>query len=366
MKFIYIIALICLCYSANSQTDSIFVQGTYRTFILHLPDGYNENVDYPLVFNMHGLGSNAFEQQLYSQFDVIADIEDFIVVYPDAVNNSWDLFGTTDLNFISNLADTIRSRYSTNDCLFFMGMSQGGFISYKFACEFPEHPTAIAVVTGNMTIPLQNSCDAQGGTPVMHFHGTEDQLVIYNGSFGIPPVEEAIQWWADADGCNPDPDITAIPDINTNDGSTVEKYYYNECSDHHEVILYKVTGGGHTWPGAFPIQSFGNTNQDINASELIGDFFSLHCDLSTFINSIAETDFTVYPNPAENLIHIEGPTKEFLISVFNLQGQKVGVTQTFIGTTTIDCQNFPAGIYWIQMTLNEKLVYHKKIIVQHH
>src|SRR5688572_4824024 len=208
MKFIYIIAFTFLCHVAHSQTDSIFDQGMYRTFILHLPTGYNENTDYPLVFNMHGLGSNSFEQQLYSEFDAIANMEGFIVVYPDAVNNNWDLFGDTDLNFIANLADTIRSRYSTNECLFFMGMSQGGFMSYKFACEFPEPVTAIAVVTGNMTVPLQNSCDAMGGTPVIHFHGTADEVVNYNGTFGIPPVEEAIQWWADADDCGPDPEIT--------------------------------------------------------------------------------------------------------------------------------------------------------------
>jgi len=193
MKYTVLIFLSILSESAHSQLDSILDQGVYRTFILHLPEGYNENNEYPIVLNLHGLGSNSLEQEFYSDFDAIADDEGFIVVYPDAVNNSWDLFGTTDVAFLSHLIDTLRDRYSTNNCLFSTGMSQGGFLSYKLACELPQPISAIAVVTGNMTIPWMNSCSVNDGMPVMHFHGTADQLVLYNGSFGVPPVEEAIE-----------------------------------------------------------------------------------------------------------------------------------------------------------------------------
>jgi polyhydroxybutyrate depolymerase len=40
--------------------------------------------------------------------------------------------------------------------------------------------------------------------------------------------------------------------------------------------LYAVTGGGHTWPGSFDVPMLGHTTQDINAADLILDFFSHH------------------------------------------------------------------------------------------
>ena len=87
-NFTYTLILSLLPFLLSAQQDSILSQGGYRTFILHLPSGYTPANDYPIVINMHGLGSTTFEQQLYSQFDAIADDQDFIVVYPDAINNS--------------------------------------------------------------------------------------------------------------------------------------------------------------------------------------------------------------------------------------------------------------------------------------
>src|SRR5688572_24937459 len=117
-QIIYYSILMCLTFSASAQVDSIYDQGTYRSFILHLPTGYNPNKDYPLVLNFHGLGSRAIEQLLYTQFNDVADEIGFIVAYPEAINNSWDIFGNIDVTFVSNLIDTLRDRYSINSCLF--------------------------------------------------------------------------------------------------------------------------------------------------------------------------------------------------------------------------------------------------------
>ncbi|MDQ3017216.1 MAG: hypothetical protein M3R25_10935, partial [Bacteroidota bacterium] len=246
--------------SAIAQVDSIYDQGTYRTFITYIPEGYSPENEYPLVLNLHGLGSNAIEQYLYSQFHLVANAKDFIVVYPDAISNSWDLFGSTDVEFLTNLIDTIRNRYSINDCLFSMGMSQGGFLSYKLTCELPYEIAAIASVTGNMITPWQSSCAGTDPTPVMQFHGTADPTVPYNGTFGIPPIEETISWWVDENDCNTTPDQISFPDINPNDGSTAEEFRYGMCAENSEVVFYKITGGGHTWPGAIAIPAFGSTN----------------------------------------------------------------------------------------------------------
>lgn len=64
--------LLCIAFSSKAQVFTIVDQGVERSFILHLPEGYNPNNYYPLVLNFHGLGSSAFEQQLYSQFDAVS------------------------------------------------------------------------------------------------------------------------------------------------------------------------------------------------------------------------------------------------------------------------------------------------------
>jgi len=352
MKFVIILFLFIVTIKTQAQRDSIFDQGTYRTFIIHLPSDYNESNEYPLVFNLHGLGSNAIQQQLYSQFDAVADEEDLIVVYADAINNNWDLFGNTDVNFLSLLVDTLKERYSINECLFSTGMSQGGFLSYKLACELPQPISAIAVVTGNMLESLQSSCTGVGEVSVLHFHGTADQVVNYNGSFGVSPVEESVQWWASENNCNASPTITSLPDIDQSDGSTVEQYQYNECDDESEVVLYKITNGGHTWPGAFPVPSLGNTNQDIDASELIGEFFTSHCQASTDIADITpHNKIFIYPNPAQHSFKVESLQKtDFELIIYNALGKIIYYDPDIHEAIQINCQDWGKGFYFIQIS----------------
>ncbi|MES2648416.1 MAG: PHB depolymerase family esterase [Bacteroidota bacterium] len=262
----------------SGQPDSILNQGIYRSFILHLPANYESTNKYPLVINLHGLNSNAAEQQFYSRFDAIADTAGCIVVYPNAVKGSWDLAGSKDVNFITSLVDTLQSRYSTNSCLFATGMSMGGFMSYKLGCSLYSRLTAIAVVAGNMPQLQQFNCPVSNGLPIMHFHGTADETVLYNGSAGIPSVPSTIAWWVNTNACNSTPVITQVPDINLADNSNVESSTYTNGKNNSEVVLYKIINGGHSWPGAIAIPGFGNTNQDINASKLTWDFFKRFCE----------------------------------------------------------------------------------------
>ncbi len=345
-----------------AQLDSIYDQGSYRTFILHLPAGYNQNTEYPIVLNMHGLGSSAIEQYLYSQFHLEADEKGFIVVYPDAINNSWDLFGATDVNFLTHLIDTIRENYSTTDCLFSMGMSQGGFMSYKLTCEFPYELSGIASVTGNMITPWQSSCIGTHPTPVMQFHGTADAVVPYNGTFGIPPIEETMAWWANENDCNATPSFTAVPDIDPNDGSTAEEFAYGDCDEESDVIFYKIINGSHTWPGAFPIPEFGVTNQDIHASSIIADFFEGYCQPTTGIIPFDKNSIRVYPNPARNLFTIDVPDSHFTLSVYDFTGRKILTDVWTLNSTEIDCSEWMNGMYFVQFVTDQGISFSQPVM----
>ena len=348
-----------------AQLDSIFDQNNFRTFIVHLPAGYLPTNQYPLVINLHGLNSNAAQQEAYSQFNNVADTAGFIVVYPNALGGSWSLFNAQDVNFISHLIDTIRANYSCNSCLFATGISQGGFMTYKLTCELPQPLTAVAGVACNMIYATQLFCLTSAEIPVMHFHGTADAIVSYNGAFGITPVDTTLRWFVNRNNCNPVPAVVQIPDTSTSDNCHVEKQHFTGGNNGSEVIFYKIFNGGHTWPGAVPIWLLGNTNQDINASSLIGNFFQVFClNANSVPEEIDVSKISAFPNPGADLITIQLPDENFNLSVRDQLGRNVCLQKNARGATQIDCTNFPNGIYYVQ-AYNGISTFSQKIIVNH-
>jgi polyhydroxybutyrate depolymerase len=51
---------------------------------------------------------------------------------------------------------------------------------------------------------------------------------------------------------------------------------YAKCADHLDVELFRIEGGGHTWPGAIAVERLGVTTTSINATHEILDFFDAH------------------------------------------------------------------------------------------
>jgi len=349
--------------SAFGQLDSIYDQGVYRTFIVHEPAGYSPPNQYPLVLNLHGLSSSASFQQTYTQFNNVADSLSFIAVYPNAESNSWTTIGNSDVDFLSNLVDSIRAEYSCNSCLFVTGFSQGGFMTYKFANNTPHAITAIAVGSGNMSTALQNASSSAPQIPIMHFHGTDDNIVSYGGAALISPVDSTIQWWVDHNNCNTIPIITPIPDLNSTDNSTVEKYYYGNGDNDTEVTFYKVIDGGHTWSGSMPIPTFGSTNQDINQSVIIGSFFADFCSITLGISQEdSNVSVSLYPNPFDNqLITQLTPNKVYTLILYDNLSRQI-LKETLYGNSTISTDYIPNGIYFYEIRNTEKQLKTGKVI----
>lgn len=358
--FLSIFFLSVLFCSKNSlaQYDSIMVQNEWRTFITHLPASYTSTKQYPIVVNLHGLNSNAAQQQSYSQFDAFADLKNFIVIYPNAQAGSWVINGTSDVNFISQLIDTTRSRYSTNDFLFMMGMSQGGFLSYKLICSLSQNVKAVGVVSGNISLNLQNNCSFSKGIPVLHFHGTSDSIVNYNGAFGLPPVLTTIDWLIGQNACSTTPLISNIPDMVLSDSSTVQKYYYANGRDGSEVTFYKINNGGHTWPGSSPIPPFGFTNQDIDASQIIADFFESFTAVVGTYNELKESKTFPYPNPFTNTIQISNVPHHTTYQLINPDGQLIWAGGDLTNT---DFSYLTQGLYTLLISTSTG-TYAKKIL----
>lgn len=363
MKHIIIsITATLLCQFAGAQQtiqDSILSGGLERTYILYVPASYTPGTPVPLLLNFHGYTSNALEQMFYGDFRSIADTAGFIIVHPMGTvdilgsthwNVGWGTSTVDDVSFARSLIDTLSATYSIDpERIYSTGMSNGGFFSYRLACDLSDRIAAIASVTGSMNNTQFSSCNPEHPMPVMEIHGTADGTVAYDGNILFAPIPNVVNFWVDFDACNPTATYTAIDDIDPTDGCTAEHYLYSGGANGTTVEHYKIIGGAHTWPGsAFNI---GVTNQDMDASQEIWKFFSKY-DIHGLIettSTFAENDrheVLVFPNPSTDYITIQmQDPKDMPFMISNMVGQAILKGQLSASHPQIDISTLAPGMY---------------------
>ncbi|GJM31501.1 MAG: hypothetical protein DHS20C18_05020 [Saprospiraceae bacterium] len=359
--FRLLVLYLCACCFLNpvfSQTVTEFIthDDLSRSYRLHLPPGYSDGASLPLVFNLHGLNSNASEQEFYSQMNAVADTANFIVCYAQGVNAQWNVGwafneDTDDVGFINAIIDTLHEHYNIDlNRVYSCGMSNGGFMSYRLACELTDRIAAIASVTGSMAPGIPEQCTPSRQIPVMQIHGTADPIVPYLGSLTNIPIEDLVSFWVNFNGCTGSPVITEVPNTVLTDMCTAERIDYTGCAEDNEVAFYRVLGGVHTWPGA-PI-NIGVTNQDFDASVEIWRFFNrFQLDIESAVGDANQPDLSVIaaPNPfVENLaLHLpQGGLRS--LKVYNAQGKVVFATTKIMDSIyQIDTHSWANGLYII-------------------
>jgi polyhydroxybutyrate depolymerase len=252
--------------------------GADRNFDVHVPMQYDAVTPMALVIDSHGYSSNAMQEAFLTNMNAKADAVGFISVHPNGLNSSWNagaccgqsaMDNVDDIGFINAMLDKLESELCVDkQRIFATGMSNGGFLSNRIGCEMAGRVAAIAPVAGVTGV---TGCAPARSMPVMHFHGTADTLVPYNGStsLGFPSVPDDFAAWAKRDGCTDQP----FQSFMKGDSSCQT---YKECGGGAEVILCTVQNGGHTWPGGTPIPSLGNTTTDLSATDAMWDFFMRH------------------------------------------------------------------------------------------
>lgn len=338
---------------AQVQPGSFMYDGVMRNYLVFLPQGYGGELDFPMVINLHADTRSAQLHLEYTLMNAVADTAGFIVVYPDAYYfnaagqksfNRDDINATPppttpdtrDVGFINALIDTLDSHYRIDlDRIYACGWTGGGTMSLKLACQLNNRIAAVASVTGELSIATANGCAANRAMPVIIMHGTADPIVLYGGKPGWHSTEQTASHWANLNNCL-EPDTVLLPNSDPNDGCTVEKFTYPDGDYGSQVILYKVIGGGHSWPGAAFNNGIGNTNRDINAGVEIWNFFKNY-RLSDFIitgitdRGDGETPneyrlFGNYPNPFNPTTTIKysvpAPSRVEL-KIYNALGQLV-------------------------------------------
>ncbi len=367
-------------FAQTSVSDTIITGGVARAYRLYIPAIYNPANPVPLVFNLHGYGSNNTQQELYGDFRPVADTANFIIALPQGLNigggAGWNNFGSVasanaDLNFIADLIDTLSQQYNINlNKVYSTGMSNGGFMSYDIACFMSDRFAAIASVTGSMIPSHKNACNPQHPMPVMEIHGTTDPVVSYTGSGGSltsTHIDSLVKFFVNFNNCNNAPSFAALPDINTADNCTAEHYLYSGGLAGSSVELYKIINGGHSWPGAVYPTTSGNTNEDFNASVEIWRFFSQYNldDLTVGIkNKLTENEFSIYPNPSNGFLTLEFKNYDnAFIEIFNSTGEKALEQKISTVFTAINMKKYSGGIYFYLVRNKSGIIKSGKVIM---
>jgi polyhydroxybutyrate depolymerase len=261
-------------YDDQTASFSTTFDNYQRSFIVHVPPNFDyETQSLPLVFVLHGYTSQAPIIRQYSGFDQIADQENFIVVYVQGItdsfgNTGWNVnvvasfLGVDDVGFFKALIKYFKASYNIDsNNIFSSGMSLGGFMSYRLACELDEI-NSIGSVTGSMAGYYQ--CNPPKKTSTIHFHGTSDRTVPYDGVEWSLSARDAHNFWKTHNKCNSQVEIN-LPDFN-GDGKITKRLISYDCDEDKAVELYSLEDEGHIWWNR-------NWGHDINTSELIWQFF---------------------------------------------------------------------------------------------
>ena len=226
----------------GKMTKNLIVNGTAREYIIYVPESYNATTKVPLLLSFHGLTSNMDFNYNYTNFDELAERDNFIVVHPNGIDNRWTLGASNnpDIDFIEALLEDLENDYNIeSNRIYSTGMSNGGNFSFTLACGLSNKIAAIGSVTGLMLQVAISDCIPTRPLAILHIHGTED--LIANYAF----VQEGLDFWIEYNTTNMNPIVSNIPNIDTQDGSTVEKYEYLNGENGVEVLHFKVIGGCH-------------------------------------------------------------------------------------------------------------------------
>jgi len=275
---------------------TITVDERERFYLLYKPERVVGDVA-PLILVFHGGGGTAkgISREVGRSLHKIADRDEFFVAYPDAVNKTWD-FGAGEISeslderiddraYFAALIDELTNTLPVDtDRIFATGISRGGQASYFVACVFPERIRAIAPVAMPMPKFMLDLCPYAPGTGVAIFNGTDDPLVPYDGGQikvgrrergEVLSTDDTVAFWLERNHCESTPTNEAAIDP-TGRSMRVYRSAWEKC-EYDPVLLYRIEGGGHTWPSGtqyLPRFVIGRVNRDIDAAVEIWSFFS--------------------------------------------------------------------------------------------
>jgi polyhydroxybutyrate depolymerase len=242
-----------------AQHGNLTVAGLKRTYRLYVPPSLGPKQQSPLVVVLTGCPGTGDEMADLTHADDIATAGGFVVVYPDPVPDAsgdptnlegcWNAGtccgdaqtkGVDDVEFISSLLDLLITNAPVDKArVFVAGLSAGGMMAYRLACQLSNRFVAIASVSGAQVI---KTCSPARPISILEIHGTDDSRLPYEGDQYFPSTMSTIQRWVALGGCATTPTKTVNGITSTSS--------WSQCRAGTVVRFDTVNGGHHSWFGS--------------------------------------------------------------------------------------------------------------------
>jgi polyhydroxybutyrate depolymerase len=303
---------------AHDAQEELQINEHRRTFVVHLPQGYDSQQHYPVVIMLHGRDQDAAEMARLTHFNEFADRDGIIAVYPNALNGRWAgaagappnyrrgpygrgpygrgpgyppgprndpqrregaARGPADIPFLNRVLDRVATHYSVDTRrIYAIGLGEGGFMAMRMGCNMADRIAAFATVAAAM--PKNLNCIPSRPIPAILINGTDDHIVRFGGGrnkdgmLELLSAEDSAKEWGRLNRCSEKPAESKLPALQKG-GKDTKVYLFDDCRENAQVALYAVKDGGHTWPGGeqyMAEKEIGKTSNALNANETIWSF----------------------------------------------------------------------------------------------
>lgn len=281
--------------SSGDYEFSFRHDGILRRYRVHVPATYSAAAATPMVLALHGGGGNMHYQANDRNYGLITASEryGFVAVFPNGyAKNRRGLFATwnaglccgpardeniDDVGFLRSVVARVKRQANIDPArVYSIGMSNGGLMSYRLACEAPDIIRGVMAVAGTDNTSV---CAPQQTVPILHVHALNDDHVLYNGGAGeaafrnrdavtdFRSVPDTIEKWVRLNHAEPAPErVLSVP------GAWCDLHRARPGGA--PVKLCVTERGGHSWPGGEKARSPEPPSKAINANEQMWEFFS--------------------------------------------------------------------------------------------
>lgn len=268
---------------------------------LFVPSDYSEDGDpLPLVIAFHPSGGDGNAMARLTQFDRYAEQDNVLVAYPTSQFGYWDYgYGLPEWDNVSNVLDDVGFAEKLYDYMleyynvdasrvYLVGYSNGSRMVMRLACDHSDWFAGAAIAAAGLSSEVAEICPETAQLPVLYQHGTADPVVPWEGkplfdggniisyAYAAP---DTVTFWALQNGCELEPEVSDVLDLNPDDTIRIRLARFNDCSSGFPVEFYAVVNGGHSWIDA-PSLIESEYVSSGNTSQYVWTFFNLHISTS--------------------------------------------------------------------------------------
>lgn len=274
--------------SAGGTRVQMSVKGAKREFLVYGADTGGSKPGIIIAF--HGSAGDGPRMAALTQFHTKS--QGYLTLYPTS-SGFWNdgrketSHMADDVAFTDAMINYAVEKYGADrNRVYATGVSNGGMMTHRLACERTNSIRAFATVVANLPVAYINKCSPSKGVPIIMFNSTSDTLMKWDGGeipsskllgLGaggiVTSTPTTYDFYARHNACSAAYSKENLPDRDTNDGTRVAKWDWNGCRSGSDLVLYKIVGGAHGWLGSDEYRKGKNPGQDVDASAKIIEFF---------------------------------------------------------------------------------------------